>query len=163
MTSLIEPAAFRTPAELDHRRSALVEIERLRALDAATVRSLRYDLFRGDALTREEADALFDVERTARPDCREWQDFFVCAIVDYLLWQQRPSGVLNEEQAEWLIGQADRARTFNAFAALVATIEEAHRIPAWFAPAVRGRAGRGWAAAELARAGVLAAELAPAA
>lgn len=152
VTSPRQSAAFRTPDELDHRRSALVAIERLREIDAATVRRLRYDLFRGDALTRDEADALFDIERAARSECPEWRDFFVSTIVDYLVWQQRPSGVLNEAQAEWLIGQADRTKSLNAFIALVAAIEEAHRTPAWFAPAVRGRAAKGWAAPEIARA-----------
>lgn len=145
-------AAFRTPAELDYRRATLVAMERLREINEETVRRLRFDLFRGDALTLDEAEALFEIERVARPDSADWQEFFVDALVDFCLWQQRPSGVLNEAQAEWLISQADRTQTFNAFAVLVAALEEAHRAPAWFAPAVRGRYVKGWAGREIARA-----------
>jgi hypothetical protein len=143
---------FRTAVELDRRRLALVSVEREGAVDADLVRRLRYDLFRGDALTQDEAEALFSIERNVRPDCPAWRDFFVDVIVDFLLWQQRPSGVLNEAQAEWLVGQADSAKTLTAFAALVAALEEAHRTPGWFAAAVRGRAAKGWAGPEIARA-----------
>ena len=144
MTEEAKAAAFRTAEELDYRRAALVAMERLRAINVDTVRKLRYDLFRGDALTQDEAEALFDIERTARPDGEDWSEFFIDTIVDYLLWQQRPSGVLNEAQAEWLISQVDRARTLAAFAILVAVLEGAHRTPGWFSAAVRGRAVKGW-------------------
>jgi len=152
VTEHLKTEAFRTAVEIDRRRMALVAIEREGGVDADLVRRLRFDLFRGDALTQDEADALFAIERSQRPGCPEWQEFFVDAIVDFLLWQQRPSGVLNEAQAEWLIGQADNTKTLTAFAILVATLEEAHRTPAWFAAAVRGRFAKGWAGPEIARA-----------
>ncbi len=152
MTEHFKVEAFRSAVELDRRRMALVSIEREGGIDADLVRRLRFDLFRGDALTQDEADALFSIERAVRPDCREWRDFFIDAIVDFLLWQQRPSGVLNEAQAEWLMSRADSTKTLTAFATLVATLEEAHRTPGWFAAAVRGRVAKGWAGAEIARA-----------
>ncbi len=131
---------------------ALVSIEREGGIDADLVRRLRFDLFRGDALTQDEADALFSIERNVRPDCTEWADFFIDVVVDFLLWQQRPSGVLNEAQAEWLVGQADRTQTLTAFATMVAALEEAHRTPGWFGAAVRGRVAKGWAGPEISRA-----------
>lgn len=145
MTAMPATAVFRTAEELDYRRAALVAMQRLQALNAEAVRKLRYDLFRGDALTRDEAEALFEIERRAHPDSPEWGEFFVDTILDYLLWQERPSGVLNEAKAEWLLSQADRTRSLAAFALLVAALEEAHRTPGWFAAAVRGRAAKGWA------------------
>ena len=152
MTEHFKTEAFRGAVEIDRRRMALVSIEREGGIDADLVRRLRFDLFRGDALTQDEADALFSIERAVRPDCREWRDFFIDAIVDFLIWQQRPSGVLNEAQAEWLMSRADSTKTLTAFATLVATLEEAHRTPGWFAAAVRGRAVKGWAGSEIARA-----------
>ncbi|HMN73142.1 MAG TPA: hypothetical protein PKA55_14855 [Rhodoblastus sp.] len=152
MTEHFKTEAFRTAIEIDRRRTALVSIEREGGVDADLVRRLRFDLFRGDALTQDEADALFAIERNVRPDCPAWRDFFVDAIVDFLLWQQRPSGVLSEAQAEWLVSQADSTKTLTAFATLVTALEEAHRTPGWFAAAVRGRVAKGWAGAEIARA-----------
>ncbi|MCC2102621.1 MAG: hypothetical protein KDJ20_00570, partial [Hyphomicrobiales bacterium] len=96
MTAQFSADDFRSAVELDRRRLALVSIEREGEIDADLVRRLRYDLFRGDALTQDEAAALFSIERNVRPDCPEWREFFVDVIVDFLLWQQRPSGVLNE-------------------------------------------------------------------
>ena len=142
----------RSADELDERRAAVVAIERMNAIGADIVRDLRRDLFGDGVLTQEEADALFDLERAARPECPDWGEFFVGSIVDHLLWQQRPSGVLNEAQAEWLISQVDRTRTPAAFAILVAVLDEAHRVPGWFEAAVRGRAVKGWAGVEIARA-----------
>ncbi len=152
MTEHCRAETFRTAVEIDRRRMALVSIEREGWIDADLVRRLRFDLFRGDALTQDEAEALFSIERGLRPDCPEWRDFFVDTVVDFLLWQQRPSGVLNEAQAEWLVSQADSTRTLTAFATLVAALEEAHRTPGWFAAAVRGRFAKGWAGPEIARA-----------
>ncbi|MFT4097726.1 MAG: hypothetical protein QM651_11420 [Rhodoblastus sp.] len=152
MTEHFTTEAFRTAVEIDRRRTALISIEREGGVDADLVRRLRFDLFRGDALTQDEADALFAIERTLRPECPEWRDFFIDSIVDFLIWQQRPSGVLNEAQAEWLVSRADSSKTLTAFATLVATLEEAHRTPGWFAAAVRGRVAKGWAGAEIARA-----------
>jgi hypothetical protein len=144
--------AFRTADELDRRRAALVAMERLKTVNAEMIRRLRYDLYCGDAVTRDEADALFDIERVVCPASQEWGEFFVGTIVDYLLWQERPSGVLNEAKAEWLVGQVDRTKSLAAFAILVAALEEAHRVPPWFEAAVRGRAARGWPGVEMSQA-----------
>ena len=144
--------SVRSALELDERRAALVAMERLRDLDATVVRDLRRDVFGDGTVSQDEADVLFDLERAARPRCPEWGEFFVETIVDFLLWQQRPSGVLNEAQAEWLIAQTDRTATLTAFAVLVAVLEEAHRTPGWYAAAVCGRAAKGWPGMEKARA-----------
>ncbi|MFV0281691.1 MAG: hypothetical protein ACK5JM_13145 [Rhodoblastus sp.] len=152
MTEHLKTGIFRTAVESDRRRMALLSVEREGSIDASLVARLRFDLVRGDALTQDEADALFSIERNVRPDCPEWRAFFVDAIVDCLIWQQRPSGVLNEAQAEWLVSQADRARTLNAFITLVMVLEEAHRTPGWFSAAVRGRVAKGWAGPEIERA-----------
>ena len=71
MTEHFGVDAFRTAVELDRRRMALVSVERDGEVDAELVRRLRYDLFRGDALTQDEAEALFAIERNLRPECRE--------------------------------------------------------------------------------------------
>ena len=68
MTEHFKVEIFRTAVELDRRRLALVSVEREGAVDADLVRRLRYDLFRGDALTQDEAEALFSIERNVRPD-----------------------------------------------------------------------------------------------
>lgn len=128
----------------ERRRDALVALETADFIDVHTVQRLRRDIFRDGVVEREDAEALFAVERRGLSTCSEWRDFFIETIVDHLLWQCRPSGVLNEAQANWLIGEADQTRTLAAFAILVTVLDEAERTPRWFAPAVRGRAMKGW-------------------
>ena len=55
------------------------------------------------------------------------------------------SGIVNDDQADWLIARADECASVNALAALVAVLAEAQRAPAWFVAAVRARAARGLA------------------
>ena len=128
----------------EKRRIAIADLERANFIDKHTVQRLRRDVFADGVVERHDVEALFAVERREVSTCADWQDFFIESVVDHLLWQCRPSGVLNEEQAQWLIAQADRTRTLSAFAILVAVLDEAERTPRWFAPAVRGRALKGW-------------------
>ena len=73
----------------------------------------------------------------------EWTELFVELITDHVVWQARPTGVVSDEQAEWLLAKADECRSLEALAALVNVLAEAHRAPQWFVAAVRARAA-GW-------------------
>lgn len=138
--------------ELDERRSAIVALMRGVALDGDSLTHLRRVVFRDGAISRDEADALFDLEASATHKVAEWSDFFIRAITEHVVWDLRPTGVVNESQGEWLIQAADRARTPAAFAILVDVMDVAHRVPMWFGAAVKARAARGWPGAEAARA-----------
>lgn len=128
----------------ERRRDALKALETAEFIDVHTVQRLRREVFPDGVVERGDAEALFAVERRGLSTCPEWRDFFIETIVDHLVWQCRPSGVLNEEQANWLIAEADQTRTLSAFAILVTILDEAERTPRWFAPTVRGRAMKGW-------------------
>jgi hypothetical protein len=85
----------------------------------------------------------------------EWTELFVELLTDYVVWQSRPTGVVTDEEAQWLIGRADECKSIEALAALVNVLAEAHRAPQWFVAAVRARAAQwpGVEAALRARAG----------
>ena len=91
-------------------------------------------------MTRTEAEALFDLDRSVAEKHDDWTAFFVETVTDYVVWQSRPTGLINGAQAEWLLAQADAGRTLNAFAILVNVLAEADRVPAWLPAAVHGRA-----------------------
>ncbi len=74
----------------------------------------------------------------------EWTEFFVEMITDHVVWQVRPTGVVSDAEAEWLIDRADGCKTVDALAALVNVLAEAHRAPEWFVAAVKDRANGGW-------------------
>jgi hypothetical protein len=90
------------------------------------------------------------VERAGLANAPEWTEFFVEMIAEHVVWQARPTGIVDEAQAEWLIARADECASVNALAALVAVLAEAHRAPAWFLAAVRARAARGWSGVDAA-------------
>lgn len=129
----------------DCARSEIMRLagqSRVTAVDLGILRAMLSD---GKGIAREEAEALFALERSRVHKCAEWTDFFVEAITDHVVWQARPTGVVSTPQAEWLIGEVDRAASINALAILVNVLGEAHRVPAWLPAAARGRASAGWA------------------
>jgi hypothetical protein len=129
--------------------SAMIVGRKVASIDVAW---LRREVFADGVVTREAAEELFAVERAEIDKAPEWTDFFVEMLTEYALWQARPTGVLNEAQAEWLLEQSDSCMTVAALATLVNVLGEAHRAPAWFLAAVRARAQRPWAGLESAAA-----------
>jgi len=91
--------------------------------------------------SRADAAALFALEASAATPA-EWTPFFVAAVTDLVVWSARPTGVIEPAAADWLMTQADAARTVNCFALLVNVLAEAHRVPAWLPAAVRARAAQ---------------------
>lgn len=128
--------------ELDARRAAVVALRQSGSVDAEDVRRLRRDIFADGAVSRDEADALFALDMSKCQRCPEWTAFFVESILDHVVWQARPTGVVNESQGEWLIAMADRCNSPSALGALANVAAEAHRLPLWFVAAVRARLAR---------------------
>ena len=133
---------------VDRSRTIITAMIHGRQVTAMDVAWLRREVFASGKVTREAADELFAVERAGLANAPEWTEFFVEKIVEHVVWQARPTGVVSESQAEWLIARADECASVNALAALVATLGEAQSAPAWFISAVRARAARGWAGVE---------------
>ena len=134
--------------KVDRSRSIISAMIFGRKVSAMDVAWLRREVFADGMVSLEEADELFALERAGVAVGREWTEFFVEMITDHVVWQSRPSGIVSENQAEWLIERADSCASVNALAVLVNVLSEAHRAPRWFLAAVRGRARRGWPGVE---------------
>ncbi len=132
--------------------SAMIHGRRVTAQDVAW---LRREVFAEGEVTRDTADELFAVARARMDNAPEWTELFVELITDYIVWQSRPTGVVADADAQWLIARADECRSVEALAVLVNVLGEAHRAPQWFITAVRARAAQwpGVQAALRARAG----------
>ncbi|MBV1704007.1 MAG: hypothetical protein KGI57_06735 [Hyphomicrobiales bacterium] len=124
-----------------HLIAAMAAKGRIEASDVAT---LRRAFFVEGPTTREQVDALFALEAMRLSKAPEWTEFLVSTSTAHVVWESRPSGVVSESQAEWLLARADEAASVGALAALVDAMAEAQRVPAWFLAAVRARAARGW-------------------
>lgn len=70
------------------------------------------------SVARAEAEALFALNAESRSSATEWVDFFVEAIVEYVVNQQSPRGYVDAAKADWLIAQIDHDGRLDSLAEL---------------------------------------------
>ena len=96
------------------------------------VTMLRRDVFADGVVTRGEAEALFALDQTARDKCPQWAPFFVEAVTDYIVHQEKPEGYISDENAAWLIRTISRDGMVDSrteLELLVHVLEEAKSSP----------------------------------
>jgi hypothetical protein len=102
-------------------------------ISADDVRFLRAELFRDGVVSRAEAEQLFRLHAENADQCEEWHAFFVEAIVDHAVCQEKPSGYISEESAAWLIRMLSRGAVVGSaveMELLVCALEQAKSSPA---------------------------------
>jgi hypothetical protein len=102
-------------------------------ITAEDVLLLRGQVFRDGVVTPEEAESLFALDTSAIKKCPEWPVFFIEAITDYIVHQEKPSGYISAANAEWLIGVVSRdgmVDTRTELELLVTVLEKAKFSPA---------------------------------
>ncbi|MER9234287.1 hypothetical protein NKI56_19685 [Mesorhizobium sp. M0622] len=77
-------------------------------ITAEDVIMLRREVFGDGVVTRGEAEALFALDATARDKCAEWPEFFVEAVTDLIVHQEKPAGYVSQENADWLVRTISR-------------------------------------------------------
>ena len=140
-----------TMASIQRGVAAIMALRDRGAVWDCDLEDLRRNVLAGRPVSREEADALFDVECARIEKCPAWTAFFVEVITDHVVWEARPTGVINQAKGEWVIARADQAASLNGLAVLVNILAEAHRTPLWFLATVRARAACGWEGVAAAR------------
>ena len=118
--------------------SALVLGGVVNGLDVAW---LRREVFADGRVTRQQADELFAVARSRAAKSADWTTFFVEKITDHVLRHSGRTGIVDGDEAKWLIGRVDEAACREALAALANILAEAERAPQWLIAATRKRAG----------------------
>ncbi len=78
------------------------------AIAPRDVLAIRRAVWPDGIVARAEAESLFELHRLARLTSLEWCDFLIEAIVDTMLNATEPKGYVDDDSAEWLIGQLDR-------------------------------------------------------
>lgn len=84
------------------------------------------------AIAREEAEAIFEIDRLAADPPHEWTDFFVEALTEYVVNRRPPRGYVEEADAAWLMAQIDRdgrVDTMSELELLVKVVETALNVP----------------------------------
>jgi hypothetical protein len=109
-------------------RQIAAEIEARGRICFADVRRLERDILPDGVSSREEAEVLIALDRVAGRADRSWAEWFVAAMVDFVVWSERPTGVVNEEAAQWLSDALDvPTPTRNARRLVNAIVAEAER------------------------------------
>jgi hypothetical protein len=134
---------------------AIVALIAAPAVTDADLAALRREVLADRSLSVEEAEALFALDAEPNAKCEGWTAFFVEALTDFLVWQQRPTGILAEAKAEWLMTFAGGTSSVTVMALLVNLLAECHKVPTWFLAEVRGLATRNWAALDDVRCGAI--------
>lgn len=85
-------------------------------IDADEVSQLRERLYDDGVIDREEADFLFQLNdgTTGNKNHPSWQAFFVEAITAHVLEDETTPGVLDDDEAKWLIRQMEADGTIDA-------------------------------------------------
>jgi hypothetical protein len=101
-------------------------------VSADEVLSLRRQGWGDGIITRIEAEALFAVNNALDTREEEWTDFFVEAVVHFVLNGTEPKHQCDDNEARWLIAQVDHDGVVESMAELeviVKIIERAHNVP----------------------------------
>src|SRR5262249_12067335 len=79
-------------------------------ITADDVLTLRRRVFLKGVVTADDAEMVFLLnERLEKDADPAWAPFFVEALVDYLVYQVKPSGYISDQNAEWLIAHISRS------------------------------------------------------
>ncbi|HVZ04517.1 hypothetical protein [Hyphomicrobium sp.] len=73
------------------------------SLEGGDIRALRRIFYEDGIVKADEAEILFQLNAACRLKPADWSDFFIEAITDYLVFQERPQGYLTAANARWLI------------------------------------------------------------
>lgn len=86
----------------------VAEIASTSRIDADAVRVLRREVFADGVVSSDEAETLFALNAACTDQCAEWPLFFIEAITDYIVHQEKPSGYISVKNADWLIDAISR-------------------------------------------------------
>ncbi len=114
--------------------SLVSEGARLRFVDGALIKddmhALKTLACERGLQSREEAEVFFSLDRMITKPCKDWDNLFVDAVAGYLAWQERPTGRIGEEAADWLIacvGDKPTSRGYRLLLRLTREVEDCPR------------------------------------
>ena len=102
------------------------------AITSDEILALRRGGWRDGRIEPAEAEALFVLNDRLAVRTTEWVDFFVEALVEFLLAGNAPRGFISEAQTDWLIARIDRDGSIDTMAELdllAKLFDKAERIP----------------------------------
>jgi len=86
-------------------------------ISAGEVLKLRAEVWSDGSVSPQEADRLFELNKTVAPSS-EWTDFFVEALCEFILSRSEPRGYVGASETDWLITHIDNDGRINTRAEL---------------------------------------------
>lgn len=103
-----------------------------RSISSDEVQALRRAGWADGKMSREEAEMVFATQHAIDNPSREWSDFFVEAISNFVLNGSEPRGFASAEEAAWLIDQVEadgKVCSMTELELLTRIIERAQNVP----------------------------------
>ena len=110
-------------------REIALEILQKPDMSAGDIKALGGYLFETGLSSREEAELLVMADRSRNAHVEGWREFFVESITDFLVWQSRPTGIITESDADWLLACIGDKPSITGRALLFRLLAEAHELP----------------------------------
>lgn len=73
------------------------------AIDDEDVKVLQRDILNDVVLTRDAVDVLIALDRAVPTACPAFGTYLVALVVDFAVWENRPTGVIDRDKAHWLV------------------------------------------------------------
>jgi len=74
-----------------------------RMIDEEDVKLLQRDVIVDGSVNRDVIDVLIALDRAVSDSCSAFADYLVALVVDYAVWENRPTGVIDRDKAHWLV------------------------------------------------------------
>ena len=73
------------------------------AIDEHDVKMLQRDILNDIVVTRDIVDVLVALDRAVPQSSPAYADYLVALVVDFAVWENRPTGVIDRDKAHWLV------------------------------------------------------------
>ncbi len=116
-------------ARQERLNGMVAEIEHRGRIGFGDVRRLERDILPNGVTCRAEAEVLIRLDRAASRADRAWNEWFVAVMVDYVVWSERPTAIVNEDAALWLSAALEEpVPTRNGGRLVRAIVSQAERV-----------------------------------
>lgn len=89
---------------MDHEFREFVDrVMDRRAIDDEDVKMLQRNILNDIVVTRDIIDVLVALDRAVAQSCKAYADYLVAVVVDFAVWENRPTGVIDRDKAHWLV------------------------------------------------------------
>jgi hypothetical protein len=80
------------------------------SITANEVKAMQRMIYVDGIIDRSQAEWLISVRRATRTTDEAFRSLYLEALVDYLVYQERPTGVVTDEAADWLLSKLSTVR-----------------------------------------------------